>query len=378
MAPDAQRCSRDEDEYSVFFRDLTTYLKETFDLPYDADAVNSRIATFLAGTDQIALATPDTEPSSPTYISTTIAAKTSDPVWELLVKPISESDFNQDCFADTHHSTLPRNYDETETDVDDPVLSIDNDEDGSAHYSFKCDDERPDPLLSFNRGWPVLALPPRPSPFNSAEYCIYGAECRVRKYAYDPRFEAEPDPGICIDRQQIDINQRLIPSDIVLYKVLTIWPHPRRQLASLRPALKLASGYLNLIRSKEDEDFDGSVLHQQLSGFTFTWETRPIVDIILALELEGHTALSLDLAASDLAERERPVKLKAARKYNGNLRKFSWASYQLLGRPDSGPNVSCDDSCSLYTAPPFCFGYVIRDDFLLNDSQVYSGESRRV
>ena len=54
----------------------------------------------------------------------------------------------------------------------------------------------------------------------SAEYCIKRAECKVRKYAYDPRFEAEPDPGICIDRQQIDINQRLIAPDIVLYKNL--------------------------------------------------------------------------------------------------------------------------------------------------------------
>ena len=95
--------------------------------------------------------------------------------------------------------------------------------------------------------------------------------------------------------------------------------------------------------------------------------------ITFALELEGHTALSLGLAASDLAERERPAKLKAARKYNGNLHKFRWASYQLLGRPDKGSKVSCDDSCSLYTAPPFRFGYVIRDDFYLNDTQVYGG-----
>ena len=80
-----------------------------------------------------------------------------------------------------------------------------------------------------------------------------------------------------------------------------------------------------------------------------------------------------NIAASDLAERERPAKLKAARKYNGNLSKFRWASYQLFGRPDKGPMVSCDDSCSLYTAPPFRFDYVIRDDFLLNDTQVYSG-----
>ena len=43
VAPDAHRCSSDEDEHSVSFRELTTYLKETADL-------HSRIATFLAGT----------------------------------------------------------------------------------------------------------------------------------------------------------------------------------------------------------------------------------------------------------------------------------------------------------------------------------------
>ena len=243
-----------------------------------------------------------------------------------------------------------------------------------ARFGFKCDNERPDPYESFNRGWPLLALTPKFDYANSpADYCKSGAELRSRKYK--PEFDGEPDPGICIGRQQV----MLVPPGLVLYKVLTIFPHPRRPLASLGPAVQRATGYLNRVHSKEDENFDGSLLHSDLAGFEFYWECRHLPDMIPALELGGHTELARDLAATDLAERGRPASLKAARKYTGNMEKCSWASYQLFERLAGPLKSSCDDINAPYIAqasdlgsPP---GLLCIDDFRLNDKRIYRGNA---
>ncbi len=79
----------------------------------------------------------------------------------------------------------------------------------------------------------------------------------------------------------------------------------------------------------EDQDFDGAMVHPSLLGCTFSWVSRYLADMALALELGGHLELARDLAATDRAE-----KPKAARKYSRNLTKFKWASYQLFGHPD--------------------------------------------
>ena len=159
---------------------------------------------------------------------------------------------------------------------------------------------------------------------------------------------------------------------------MTVFPHPRRPLSSLGPAVKRASGYLSHIHSKEDEDFDGSVLHPDLSGFKFCWECRHLLDMILALELEGHTELARELAATDLAERERPARLKAARKYTGNYEKFAWAFFQLFERPNGKFQASSFDDSSApyivratYLAP--CAWVYCHDDIRLNDTRIYAG-----
>ena len=72
--------------------------------------------------------------------------------------------------------------------------------------------------------------------------------------------------------------------------------------------------------------------------------------MILALELEGHTELARELAATDLAERERPARLKAARKYTENYEKFAWAFFQLFERPNGKFLASSfDDSSAPYS-----------------------------
>jgi hypothetical protein len=160
-------------------------------------------------------------------------------------------------------------------------------------------------------------------------------------------------------------------------------------LASLGPAVQRATGYLNRVHSKEDENFDGSLLHSDLAGFEFYWECRHLPDMIPALELGGHTELARDLAATDLSERGRPARLKAARKYTGNMEKFTWAFYQLFKRP-AGPlkfscddisapyttRASCDDSGSFYMDPSPVKYLACLDDLVLNDRLVYKGSRK--
>ena len=194
---------------------------------------------------------------------------------------------------------------------------------------------------------------------------------------YDPDFdEEEPDPGICLGRLEVDSDGKLIPPGVVLYKVLTMWPD--RATVSVKSALMFAAGYpdtIRCLRTAENQDFDGALVHPTLLGCTFSWVCRHLADIILALELEGRTELARDLASIDRVERERPEKLKAAKKFNRNLAKFTWASYQLFEHSDGQSKTSCDDFSAPYIART---SYPIRDDWIhcvddirLNDSRVY-------
>ena len=303
------------------------------------------------------------DPDGPASIPEPSKSKPRDTVWEGLTEPICVPGDP----GGLYESTAPRDY-----DVEDESALINEDyDDGVARFGYKCDYERANPYESFNRGWPLLALAPKFGFVNSsADYCKSGAELRSNR-----DFDGEPDPGICIGRQQVDSNDRLVPSGVVLYKVLTVFPHPRRPLSSLGPAVKRASGYLRHIHSKEDEDFDGSVLHPDLSGFKFCWECRHLPDIILALELEGHAELARDLAATDFAERGRPARLEAARKYTGNLEKFAWAFYQLFDRPVGPPKSFYDDISAPYIARASILGsqawLLCLDDLRLNDVLIY-------
>ena len=309
-----------------------------------------------------------TKPNGTALIPEPSKPKFHDIVWEGLIEPIRSPGDP----GGLHQSTAPRNYD---VDDESALINYDYDE-GVARFGFNCDHERADPYESFNRGWPLLALTPKFGYVNSADYCKSGATLRSR--TYEPESDGEPDPGICIGRQQVDSSDRLIPSGVVLYKVLTIFPHPRRPLSSLGPAVRRAAGYLHRVHSKEDENFDGSVLHPDLSGFEFYWECRHLLDMILALEREGHTELARDLAATDLAERGRPARLEAARKYTGNLEKFAWASYQLFERPVGPPKSSYDDISAPYIARACSLGseawLLCLDDFHLNDKRTYRGK----
>ena len=261
------------------------------------------------------------------------------------------------------------------SDIDEEPDLIDREE-RLAHFGLKCDYERPDPYMYFNRGWPLVALAPNCDPVVkfSADYCKSGA---VLVSTYDPDFdEEEPEPGICLDRLQVDSNGKLIPPGVVLYKVLIMFPD--RPNADVKRALKLAAGYPDIIRclhTAENQDFDGALVHPSLFGCTFFWVSRHLADMIVALELGGHAELARDLAASDLAERERPEKLKVARKYNRNLENFIRASYQLFEHPDGRLKTSCDDFSAPYinrkSYPTRDAWILCRDDIRLNDSRIY-------
>ena len=306
----------------------------------------------------------------PTFEATSFEPRPRNNVWQYLIEPFRYQGESDGPF-DTHNNMVPR------SDIDEEPDLIDNDrEERFAHFGLKCNYERPDPYMYFNRDWPLVALAPNRDPVVkfSADYCKSGT---ALVSTYNPDFDGEePDPGICLDRLQIDSNGKLVPPGLVLYKVLIMFPD--RPTADVKRALKLAAGYPDIIRclrTAENQDFDGALVHPSLLGCTFFWVSRHLADMILALELGGHLELARDLAVMDLAERERPEKLKVARKYNRNLEKFTRASYQLFGHPDKQFKASCDDFSAPYikrTSYPTRDAWILcLDDIRLNDSRIY-------
>ena len=91
------------------------------------------------------------------------------------------------------------------------------------------------------------------------------------------------------------------------------------------------------MRWKDDEDFDGSVLQPELTGFSFFWESRPIADKVHGLQHEGHLTLALDLAEADRPEREKPENLKSANTFNWNLKRFQLGPLLSFSTALSGP-----------------------------------------
>jgi hypothetical protein len=173
-------------------------------------------------------------------------------------------------------------------------------------------------VISFNRNQPSLRLHTGPDDgtWKSADYCEHPSALSViARDLLDPDSDDNwpydiESPSICICRQQLDSKGRLIPSEVVLYEVLTIICDDS---VDPGPALKLALGCIKLPRFTEDPNFIiyGEQLHPNLTGLEFYYQSRHLNDLIAGLDVGGRPDLARDLTAIDFAEKDRLRILKA-------------------------------------------------------------------